>query len=289
MDELQNGAVSRSYSYGLELISERQRLAGVLTTSFYGFDGHGSVRLLTDSTGAITDTYDYDAFGNLISQTGSTPNNYLFAGEQFDPALGVYYNRARYYDQRQGRFWTMDTFEGDLFAPLSLHKYLFVHADPVNQLDRSGNVTLAEEATAEDISAELDGIEAKIQQQLGQKVKRVVFCDIGNVVLDQCIQEGVYIFLSEVGGNLIPYVGQSAELAERIATHVRNGKMFGRLFSFIEVEGGQEARRIAEQKVINILTGGGLPPGVRSLEDSERIIANLRNEFRLDKFSKLCK
>jgi hypothetical protein len=30
-------------------------------------------------------TYDYDAFGNLIHQTGSTPNNYLFAGEQFDP------------------------------------------------------------------------------------------------------------------------------------------------------------------------------------------------------------
>jgi len=26
-------------------------------------------------------------FGNLINQTGSTPNNYLFAGEQYDPAL----------------------------------------------------------------------------------------------------------------------------------------------------------------------------------------------------------
>jgi hypothetical protein len=41
--------------------------------------------------------------------------------------------------------------------------------------------------------------------------------------------------------------------------------------------------------VINILTGGGLPPGVRSLPDSERLIANLRNEIRLDKFAKLCK
>jgi RHS repeat-associated protein len=107
LDELQGGAVTRTFSYGLELINERQTLAGTLTTSFYGYDGHGSVRFLTDSTGAITDTYDYDAFGNLISSTGSTPNNYLFAGEQFDPALGIYYNRARYYDQRQGRFWTM--------------------------------------------------------------------------------------------------------------------------------------------------------------------------------------
>ena len=64
------------------------------------------MRFLTDSTGAITDTYE--SFGNLISSTGSTPNNYRFAGEQFDSALGIYYNRARYYDQRQGRFWTME-------------------------------------------------------------------------------------------------------------------------------------------------------------------------------------
>jgi hypothetical protein len=40
--------------------------------------------------------YDYDAFGNLIHQTGSTPNNYLFAGEQFDPDLGMHFLRARY-------------------------------------------------------------------------------------------------------------------------------------------------------------------------------------------------
>jgi RHS repeat-associated protein len=98
--------------YELSLISESQTLAAAPVTSFYGFDGHGSVRFLTSSTGAVTDTYDYDAFGNLISSTGTTPNNYLFAGEQFDPALGIYYNRARYYDQRQGRFWSMDTYEG---------------------------------------------------------------------------------------------------------------------------------------------------------------------------------
>jgi hypothetical protein len=29
----------------------------------------------------VTDTYDYDAFGNLIHSTGITPNNYLHSGE----------------------------------------------------------------------------------------------------------------------------------------------------------------------------------------------------------------
>jgi RHS repeat-associated protein len=144
MDELQNGAVTRTYSYGLELINERQTIAGTPTASFYGFDGHGSVRFLTSSTGVITDTYDYDAFGNVISSTGTTPNNYLFAGEQFDPALGIYYNRARYYDQRQGRFWSMDSADGDRYSPASLHKYLYANADPANNIDPSGHDTISD-------------------------------------------------------------------------------------------------------------------------------------------------
>jgi|SRR5579872_572165 len=56
-------------------------------------------------------TYDYDAFGNLIHSSTTlaspTPNNYLFAGEQFDPDLNLYYNRARYLNVSTGRFWSM--------------------------------------------------------------------------------------------------------------------------------------------------------------------------------------
>ena len=36
-----------------------------------------------------TDTYEYDAFGNLVNSTGTTPNNYLYRGEQYDPDLGT--------------------------------------------------------------------------------------------------------------------------------------------------------------------------------------------------------
>jgi len=124
VDELVSGTVTRTYAYGLERVSENQIISSAWTPSFYGYDGHGSVRQLTNSAGAVSDTYDYDAFGNLINSTGSTPNNYLFAGEQFDPALGLYYNRARYLNTTTDRFWSMDTFEGNSRDPLSLHKYL---------------------------------------------------------------------------------------------------------------------------------------------------------------------
>jgi RHS repeat-associated protein len=86
----------------------------------------------------VTDTYDYDAFGNLVNSTGSTPNNYLFAGEQFDPALSLYYNRARYLNATTGRFWTLDLFEGNYQDPPSLHKYLYAGGDPVDSSDPTG-------------------------------------------------------------------------------------------------------------------------------------------------------
>ena len=139
VDELKGGTVSRTYSHGLERVSENQIISSVWTLSFYGYDGHGSVRQLTNSTGAVTDTYDYDAFGNLINQTGSTPNVYLFAGEQFDPALGLYYNRARDLNTQTGRFITMDTVEVDTQDPSSLHRYIYAEQNPVNDLDPSGN------------------------------------------------------------------------------------------------------------------------------------------------------
>jgi RHS repeat-associated protein len=134
----QPATLARAYSYGHDLISQRQ---GGGATQFYGYDGHGSTRLLTDAAGAVTDTYTYDAFGILIAQThagAATPNNYLYAGEQFDPDLGLYYNRARYLNPNTGRFWSMDAFEGNNSDPLSLHKYLYAHSNPANGTDPSG-------------------------------------------------------------------------------------------------------------------------------------------------------
>src|SRR5688572_11768822 len=111
--------------------AQDQFISGNWTASFYGYDGHGNVRLLADANGTVTDTYSYDAFGILIASTGTTPNNYLYTGEQYDPNLGFYYLRARYMNPASGRFWTMDTFEGDDFDPQSLHRYLYAHSNPV--------------------------------------------------------------------------------------------------------------------------------------------------------------
>ena len=71
-------------------------------------------RAVTDQNGAVTDTYDYDAFGVLTHSTGSSPNTTLFAGEQYDRDLGLYFNLARYLNTSTGRFdaaadWLFET------------------------------------------------------------------------------------------------------------------------------------------------------------------------------------
>jgi RHS repeat-associated protein len=144
MDELVNGTVQREYAYGLQRISQQQLLNGTWTPNFYGYDGMGSVRQLTSTAGAVTDTYSYDGFGNLLSSTGTTPNNYLYRGEQFDHNLELYYLRARYYNPATGRFLSRDPEAGNEFDPKTLHKYLYAGGNPVNRIDPSGRDAYAE-------------------------------------------------------------------------------------------------------------------------------------------------
>jgi RHS repeat-associated protein len=130
--------LTRKYTYGLSRIRQ-ERFTGTPGTDYYGYDGHGNVALLTDTAGTVGNTYSYDAYGVLLSQGGNTPNLYQYSGEQWDSDLGMYYLRARYMNPQSGRFWTMDSFEGNSSTPLSLHKYLYVHNDPINFIDPSGH------------------------------------------------------------------------------------------------------------------------------------------------------
>ena len=153
VEEVVNGQVARTYTYGLERISQLQTIQGALTASFYQYDGRGTVRMLTNAAGAVTDTYAYDAFGNLIAQTGSTPNAYLYRGESYDSDLGLYYLRARWYNPATGRFMTRDPYQGSIWDPASLHRYNYARANPVNYIDPSGRSNLVE--LAENLSTKV--------------------------------------------------------------------------------------------------------------------------------------
>jgi RHS repeat-associated protein len=80
------------------------RATGDSSSSFYLFDAVGNTALVTDGSGAVTDSPVYDAFGNLV---GGTEDASIFGwqGEQGYLAIGgtsahanLYYVRQRWYD-----------------------------------------------------------------------------------------------------------------------------------------------------------------------------------------------
>jgi RHS repeat-associated protein len=78
------------------------------TTSYYQQDGLGSISSLSNSAGALANTYAYDSFGNLTAFTGTLTNPFRFTGREFDSETGIYGYRARYYDPSAGRFSSED-------------------------------------------------------------------------------------------------------------------------------------------------------------------------------------
>jgi Rhs family protein len=148
------GALQVFYTYGHDLL--QQDRAG--SESYYHYDGHGSTRLLTIDTEAVSDTYIYDAYGRTVVSTGTTVNNYLYGGEQFDPNVGLYYLRARYYDQTTGRFFSVDPFDGDPQSPISLHKYLYANSNPVNFIDPTGEFSLVSVMISVSINSSIQSV-----------------------------------------------------------------------------------------------------------------------------------
>ena len=102
--------------------------------------------MMASLAGAVTDTYEYDAFGNMLAKTGATPNAYLYRGERYDADLKLYYLRARWYNPVTGRFMTRDPYSGSAYDPASLHRYNYARSNPSNFLDPSGRATLGEYA-----------------------------------------------------------------------------------------------------------------------------------------------
>jgi len=73
---------------------------------------------MTDTSGATTDTYLYDAWGNELTVTGTSTNPFRWVGRlgyYYDQASGVFYVRARAFDPTTGRWMSADP----LFFPIA--------------------------------------------------------------------------------------------------------------------------------------------------------------------------
>lgn len=107
------------------------------TVEIYHADRLGSVRALTDASGAVTATYGNDEWGVATASTGSSTQVLGYAGEPRD-ATGLTYLRARYYDPSLGRFLSRDQWAGVMGEPETVNRYCYVTNNPVRYTDPSG-------------------------------------------------------------------------------------------------------------------------------------------------------
>lgn len=106
---------------------------------YYLYNGHADVTALIDQNGSIEATYYYDAFGNIIEQTGDVNNSITYSGYQYDEETGLYYLNARMYDPKIARFLQEDTYRGNPNDPLSLNLYTYCHNNPIVYWDPTGH------------------------------------------------------------------------------------------------------------------------------------------------------
>ena len=105
---------------------------------YYHFDALGSTRLLTDAVGTVTDTYAYDAWGNLMAHTGMTAQPYQFVGKLGyhthwqDAHLTLLQLGVRFYNPQAGRF------EQRGVSSYEDNNYIYATNNPLEWLEYDG-------------------------------------------------------------------------------------------------------------------------------------------------------
>ena len=130
-----DGIVTK-YVYGLGLIGEET--SGSFKT--YHFDYRGSTAAITDINGNVTDTFEYDTYGNLVSRTGTSVVIFLYNGRDgvVTDDNGLIYMRARYYSPELRRFINADIIAGEIFNAVTLNRYAYANGNPVSNIDPFG-------------------------------------------------------------------------------------------------------------------------------------------------------
>ena len=82
------------------------------TTYYYVLNLQGDVVKLVDGGGTSVASYAYDAWGNILSSSGSKAeiNPLRYRGYYYDTETGFYYLQSRYYDPQNRRFINADSY-----------------------------------------------------------------------------------------------------------------------------------------------------------------------------------
>ena len=111
------------------------------STYYYVLNTHGEIIQLVHPYGDIVAEYQYDAWGNILSASGSRAeiNPLRYRGYYYDSETGFYYVGSRYYDPAVGRFINADSAIGQIGNVQGINMFAYCFNNPVNMSDPTGN------------------------------------------------------------------------------------------------------------------------------------------------------
>ena len=111
------------------------------TKYYYILNLQGDVVKLVTASGSEVASYAYDAWGNILSQSGSMAdkNPLRYRGYYYDAETGFYYLQSRYYDPANRRFINADNYlSTDIEETVACNMFAYCLNNPVNYSDYTG-------------------------------------------------------------------------------------------------------------------------------------------------------
>ena len=135
--EISSAGAQVAYTWGADGLVSQRILSGTARSLWHHYGPQGETRQLTNASGAVVNTYKYNAYGLLLSSTGTEPNPHRYGGKYgyyTDTALNAILAGHRWYQPNVMRWTTRDPILFDGGENL----YEYVKGNPVRFVDPLG-------------------------------------------------------------------------------------------------------------------------------------------------------
>ena len=200
------------------------------TDYYYGRNIQGDILYIYNTSGEVVTTYAYDAWGSIVSQTGTLSstvgeaNPFRYRGYYLDSETGLYYLQSRYYDATVGRFLNADILI-DRRSISGSNLYIYCTNNPVCKVDSNGYLSNAIRLNPS-VIATLSGVLSSLMASLSTSIAAIKTAIASSWFLPVCIAATVVA------------VGGIAYLVSRVKTYrISASEIISAIISLINKNG----------------------------------------------------